>query len=551
MPEEINPEADQESHVSYHLPQWDEKGIIRWDKVQTQHYSLNSKARCIKPPTKIIPVIFIPGVMGTNLKTNEKNGKVIWRGDRLHAVLFKWAGMSGRQRSELLNPNTTVVDDRGDINHTVYTSFSDDGNLLPSREQRGWGEALAFSYSQFLSVFQGALLDDWQCDVAGVKQVRGYSFSPQGILSNLVGEKLKTEEKENESVLTSEELEHFKHFLYPVHVFGYNWLQDNVISAGKLAKYIDAILDLYRYEHGYGLAAEKVILVTHSMGGLVARYAMNPSEGSFKGCQDKVLGIVHGVIPDLGSPAAYRRMKTGAGQEGVAGSVLGDSAAELMPVLARAAAPLQLLPYPKYQSPWLTIEDGGQYPQSIESDPFTDIYLQKDVWWKLYQPDIIDSDKKTIDSNWESYFELMKNQVYKFMVHQEQGLYHPNTYVFYGKTVDSDGSLSWSKISVSGMFNPSGIDRLPHNRYRVIQGSTLMEYKLKTSKSPGDGTVPVESLASIRYAATSILATNVDHQSAYDTEAIFSAKLLTPAIKFTLRAIVKIVHKGVTREAAQ
>jgi hypothetical protein len=37
-------------------------------------------------------------------------------------------------------------------------------------------------------------------------------------------------------------------------------------------------------------------------------------------------------------------MKVGAKQEGMAGAVLGNTAKELMPVLARAPAPLQLYP---------------------------------------------------------------------------------------------------------------------------------------------------------------------------------------------------------------
>jgi predicted alpha/beta hydrolase family esterase len=69
-----------------------------------------------------------------------------------------------------------------------------------------------------------------------------------------------------------------------------------------------------RPRHALSRRAGKVIIVTHSMGGLVARYASQVS-----GAKDKILGIVHGVIPDLGSPAAYRRMKVGAKQEGMAG----------------------------------------------------------------------------------------------------------------------------------------------------------------------------------------------------------------------------------------
>lgn len=111
------------------------------------------------------------------------------------------------------------------------------------------------------------------------------------------------------------------------------------------------------------------------------------------GAKDKILGIVHGVMPDTGSPAAYRRMKTGAGKEGIPGMILGDSAEKLMPVLAFAPGPLQLLPSPKYPSNWLKFEGGESYPNV---DPFEEIYLRDDVWWRLYEPDILDKDKVTI-----------------------------------------------------------------------------------------------------------------------------------------------------------
>jgi triacylglycerol esterase/lipase EstA (alpha/beta hydrolase family) len=58
-----------------------------------------------------------------------------------------------------------------------------------------------------------------------------------------------------------------------------------------------------------GRKCEKVILVTHSMGGLVARYYSELLDGDFG--QKNILGIVHGVMPDRGAPMAYKRMKAG------------------------------------------------------------------------------------------------------------------------------------------------------------------------------------------------------------------------------------------------
>jgi pimeloyl-ACP methyl ester carboxylesterase len=49
---------------------------------------------------------------------------------------------------------------------------------------------------------------------------------------------------------------------------GYNWLRGNADSGIKTAKRISALMKRYQDQ---GFQCEKVILVTHSMGGLVAR----------------------------------------------------------------------------------------------------------------------------------------------------------------------------------------------------------------------------------------------------------------------------------------
>ncbi|WP_241575579.1 GPI inositol-deacylase, partial [Rosenbergiella nectarea] len=69
---------------------------------------------------------------------------------------------------------------------------------------------------------------------------------------------------------------------------------------------IDKIIAGYKAS---GRKCEKVILVTHSMGGLVARHYSEILDGN--NGDKKILGIVHGVMPNLGSPMAYKRMKTG------------------------------------------------------------------------------------------------------------------------------------------------------------------------------------------------------------------------------------------------
>lgn len=545
-----SPDNDECQHVSYHRPHWSENGKCSWVDIQLQHKSLNAVATCILPPIKTIPVIFIPGVMGTNLK--NKKGKSIWRADWIKgADTLPLVWKNGNERRELLNVDTTAVDDRGKIKSSNFTVYSDDGNLFPSREKRHWGEALYLSYGEFLDIFQTALVDDWQRDINRMTHPEfagklEKTYNIKGILSKLQALSKKNDES-YETDFTEKELYHFKHFLFPVHVFGYNWLADNAISAEQLVKYIDKVISTYKYQHGHGLAVEKVIIVTHSMGGLIARYAMNPLEGAeFKGCQDKVLGVVHGVIPDLGSPAAYRRMKTGAGKEGNPGLVLGKNAEELMSVLASAPGPLQLLPSSRYPANWLKFDNGESYPRD---DPFTEIYLRKDVWWRLYEPDILDKDQITIQKNEKAYDKLMRDSVQPFINKISQGLYHPNTYIFYGNKKKSDGFLTWVKEDKRHLDPYTGNPIIPqhttHDRQIVqLPDGKCCEFLLTQSDTAGDGTVPIESLNEIKKhpLLKGCLATNVDHQDAYKVSSPYPEEY-SEAIKFTLQSIIKIVQE--------
>ncbi|HHR5900493.1 TPA: lipase family alpha/beta hydrolase [Providencia alcalifaciens] len=555
-------------HISYYLPQWDKNGKCRWVDIQLQHKSLNAEAKCIVPPTKAIPVIFIPGIMGTNLK--NKKGKSIWRADRVKgADTLPLAWKNGNERRELLNVKNTKVDSDGKIKTSSFTVYSDDGNLFPSREKRHWGEALYLSYGEFLDVFQTALVDDWQRDIKRMtnpelaKQI-DKTMNINGVLSKLQALNKKNDGR-YETDFTEQELSHFKHFLFPVHVFGYNWLVDNAISAAQLVDYIDNVIRTYKHEHGHGLAVEKVIIVTHSMGGLIARYA-----SQVLGAKEKILGIVHGVIPDIGSPAAYRRMKTGAGKEGLPGLVLGKNAEKLMSVLAFAPAPLQLLPSPKYPTNWLKFESGESYPKV---DPFEEIYLRNDVWWRLYEPDILDKDQVSIQKNEKSYATLMRDSVKTFINKIEQGQYHPNTYVFYGQKIESDNHLSWNPVKYKRELElsedvlrrlpavknvrfekqsdgktymiPTG--DVPHYYYKVDDDHV---YELVSSSGKGDGTVPVESLNEIKKhpLLKGWLVTNVSHQDAYEVSGLDPEKY-SEAIKFTLQSIIKMVQEVDIRAA--
>jgi len=68
-----------------------------------------------------------------------------------------------------------------------------------------------------------------------------------------------------------------------VYAVGYNWLESNRKSAERLKDKVEQIILNTKMD---GFSCEKVILVTHSMGGLVARYYSELLSG-----RDNILGI--------------------------------------------------------------------------------------------------------------------------------------------------------------------------------------------------------------------------------------------------------------------
>ncbi len=168
-----------------------------------------------------------------------------------------------------------------------------------------------------------------------------------------------------------------------------------------------------------GRICHQVILITHSMGGLDARSAC-----MLHGAESKVLGVVHGVQPALGSPAAYWRMKGGfdrpgdaPGEEGgfmsylrnplktflrkplgtVGAWVLGTDGEEVTSLLGNMPGGLELLPNHLYtdnagKKSWLSFPaaDGVGVVELPKNDPYSEIYLAKDVFYRLVNPAWLD-----------------------------------------------------------------------------------------------------------------------------------------------------------------
>lgn len=555
---------------------------------------------------RVIPVIFLPGIMGSNLMAKRPgmppdetaNEAVIWRYDS-SSSLIEWSlATSGPvKRKNLLHPDKVQVDKRGSISlsagakdftaiqypqdssdkeaiaqyieavSNAVDSIDAEAALFGSRRDRGWGEVAKGSYGEFLDKLQSALYRD--------KPSKKQPL--HAIYQRLINEKLGTEC--GDDALSKECIETMYPYQFPVHAVGYNWLGSNKDSALRLSHKVDKIITAY---NDRGMKCHKVILVTHSMGGLVARYY---SECLDSPGRDKIYGIVHGVMPSTGAAATYTRMKRGTENTGstltgyIASHILGRNAAEMTAICSQSPGPLELLPSAEYGTQWLKIIDRHGVETILPGiNPYDNLYLRRDVWWKLVDENLLNPlnvmlmDSK-IEYDWKIYKEIILKFVQPF--HKIiSGRYHSQTYSFYGKCFDKDihGSqrtsenVQWIGVPIGGepkkypTVSKYGDGRLDLNEmsfYRTVEDTLSEEEKvwgikendsitytwlgqrfsLLGASDNGDGTVPICSGQIINENIKERLPLQIEHESAYKDET---------SQAFTLRSIIKIVQQVIS-----
>ncbi|MFN3295683.1 hypothetical protein [Caldimonas sp.] len=509
--------------------QYDSRGRAYWRSRMSPPD--DSIGVCYMVPDRIIPVIFVPGVMGSNLKPKQEGPR--WRMDSAWAAA-SWIGKSAKQRKTYLRPEAMTVDNEGEVPTDLK---------LPAEEfkRRGWGEVAAMSYGAALRWLEAHLND--------------YETCKQGLRVHLMSHGLGAEQ--GEAVLGYDEVRLSYRYRLPVHAFGYNWLQGNDQSAQALGRRIDEIL--HRYHRTDRMRCDKVILVTHSMGGLVARYC-----SEVLGYRDKIYGIVHGVMPAVGAAAVYRRMKAGTeGGWGVA-QVLGADAAEVTAVLSSAPGPLQLLPSAEYGNGWLRVRAGAQevaLPRN--GDPYGEIYTVRDAWWGLCDQELINplneekdpvKRKQQMEADWELFKKYIRDakRFHQRIAHR----YHPHTHAFCGDSAQHKayGTVSWQRPSDAGeppqrwMHSPLAsrvglreFSKTEDTRTVLHPSSRIpAAFTISAPDEPGDGTVPARSGLAVRSHCEGFLRVPVEHEPAYNPKA---GEASVKALHFTLRAIVRLVQQ--------
>lgn len=435
----------------------DQQGSTVFDWNLT-HSNILDPVRLVIPPNNVLPVIFVPGIMGSNLKQRQGNGGIVWRLDEglfgLPTSLMKqWLGKEPGLKQRLLHPNRVEVDSKGATPSKRFGSVYD----TKEYERRGWGEVGEGSYHSFLiwleDTLNGQTLNPalWrefyytafsEAPVSGRPAPRpklhpGISMQMRDFKPEIHLDRQGVGSTAVESVTSDDLLKRAK-FRMPVYACGYNWLASNDVAGGELAKRIKAVI---AENNLHGGKCEQVLLVTHSMGGLVARHCQ-----TLPGMASMIAGVVHGVMPTTGAAVAYRRCKVGMWDEDFGASlVIGTTGQQVTAVFAQAPGALQLLPTEQYRKPWLSIRDasGGMIEAQPTGNPYEDIYLRPDRWWGLVREEWL-SPVRGIAIEWKDF--QMNAKWARDFHRQLAGKFHPHTYVFYGASGKASEQASFETV---------------------------------------------------------------------------------------------------------
>lgn len=420
----------------------------------------------------IIPVIFLPGVMGSLLTFKDTGDEMLFAPNTdtvlsnvgaLGSLIGMWFA-SATSREKTFDPTRAAVTPLGPINvgtHNQQNEKDAPTQYIDEAEarRRGWGSVHRTSYHPVL-----AWLEEQLNEPMHLGKVKGAWVDPdpegkEWTLKPLLGTApadYGAFGKGDALTEDSPEFKHFAKFRYRVYAIGYNWLQSNADSGKQVIEgsdyYDPKTKKTTRLMGIKEICAEnhtgKAIILTHSMGGLVARMAI-----AMHGGADLMHGVFHNVQPATGAPVAAKRFRTGAGNEGglngfVGGSLLGRDASEFVAVLANAPGPMELLPMPDYNNrePWWIFSrlDGSPIMKLPESgDAYKEIYTNS-KWFglvpneKLLDPAGIVKTRLSKASHGDTVLGNFYTVIGSAVKNQQKitNVYHPKTFASYG-----DGAL--------------------------------------------------------------------------------------------------------------
>lgn len=434
---------------------------------QTTPQDVKTECEVPAPVKYVVPIIFIPGIMGSNIKDNN-DSKVWYPGI---STFIPYSLRNARQRQIDLNPQTTTVGYDGNIKL--------DQQKVPHMTKeiataRGWGSVITIGYANLLIYLESQLNHPFKNIKDQVKdQFKGTTEWEKIVQpGNTLTEQILKNWSSTQTVelLSSAQHEDLADYAFPVFACGYNWLDSNINAAEKIADQLNAEVMTQINKEFPTAKFKQFIIVTHSMGGLLTRALIKNEK-----VKDKIAGVIHGVMPATGAPAVYQRLTVGwdgwNASTGIFKSLkawaskfmFGDTSKRLTATLASAPGALELLPFPHYANPkesprnpkaWLMIKaqtPTGEITASLPktSDPYHEIYKRKNSWWAMMNPDFIDPAgllaQEAQDQQLENSFEVYRRNINIAQKLHEyiQDSYHTQTYAHYGA---DDGFKAFGQV---------------------------------------------------------------------------------------------------------
>ncbi len=351
------------------------------------------------PSDVIVPIIFVPGIMGSRLHTKSSPDEVIWDPDDIMFMLRKYGWNAG----SVVGPDLFRMREKANVRQAAMTRKE----LLigGASFNKDYLEPITFQ----TSTTQSMALDPYWGDAAKRNWSSVVSSSYGNILTYLETQKLKISQeiKKNNPQFNLLEM--------PVWALGYNWSASNYDSGRYAAEKIkDWVGQAKQRAAELGIQCPGAIVLTHSMGGLVTR-----SAAMIHGAASDIFAVIHTVMPTDGAAAAYKRFHFGfenpdaslfspiKGVKDHGGYVvLGRQGALVTAILGHMPGGQELLPNKRYKdnngnSKWLTIHnpernlighlrDWVSDVQPLElpdSNPYTEIYRREDRMYRAANPE--------------------------------------------------------------------------------------------------------------------------------------------------------------------
>ena len=532
-----------------------------------------------QPPTSVLETI--SALFSGLFRTKEERRREInpdvafvdWESNKIRPLPKRMVYTD--RKIAMSNPDNDHEGDIAQEKNSAKEPFQEGESLTEAQKiaqearMRGWGTIYQGSYVPFL-----VFLEDTLNDIPACETLEEYK---QVIEKNEVWKKLLplfqsgseqsigAKGDENGSLENTEQLARWLQSAadceFRVYACGYNWLRDNQESGNgynlQSTEYFEAenekgvnkkygfsdlnsrIKKILRECQQTDSKCNEVIVLTHSMGGLVGRAYAKGQGGS------SLAGIYHNVMPATGAPAFYKRLKAGFGGENIlttiASPIFGYSAERVTPVLLNSIGALELMPWIDYKvlsdntNQWLKVAEKAT-PKTIKFSFSTEDLMQNsDAWYsllpKLYHNGQLQYQKAKLNdkkNQWEEFdprinpggivspveelqeisdaarFDLIMRSVRKFQ-EKHMGFYQQGkTNIAYGndEKYKAWGSISWlcdsslhdvreedlrqaKLLKTKNMYTGKITVELPSGR--------RLSFQLSKAEDNGDGTVPTDS----------------------------------------------------------